>query len=161
VRVKTVNRILLVFLSLSLGCHLGRPAASASNYAVGQVIAPVAEPALADALKGGLSQALASRTMLSQSDGEGVNIAVLAATSMPTGVGPTSQIHTARLQFSVQVGERRSQFSAERSFSVIDPVQGATARAEAFAFLARNLTADAALWLSAAPAKPNDLESSP
>jgi hypothetical protein len=152
---------MMVLLPFLVACHLGRPPVPTTRYKVGQVIAPVAEPALADALKGGMALALSTRTMLSQSDGEVVNIAVLAATSMPTGVGPTSQIHTARLQFSVQVGDRRSQFSAERSFSVIDTVQGAAARAEAFAMLANHLSADAALWIAAAPPEPAVSEPNP
>ena len=150
-RVLTVNRIMMAMLCFSMACHLGRPPVATTRYKVGQVIVPVAEPALTDALKGGLALALTHRTLMSQADGQAVNIAVLSATSMATGVGPTSQIHTARLQFSVQVGDRRSQFSAERSFTVIDEVQGATARAEAFAELSRRLTEDAAIWLATAP----------
>ena len=110
----TVNRFMIVFLPFVLACHLGRPKAPASFYQVGQVVAPVAEPGLSDALKGGLAAALADRSMLGETDAQDVNIAVLAATTIPTGVGPSSQVHTARLQFSVQVGERRAQFSAEQ-----------------------------------------------
>jgi hypothetical protein len=161
VRVIAVNRFVMPVLFFLAACHLGRPPTPATRFKVGQVIAPVAEPALTDALKGGLAVALSTRTMLSQLDGEEVNIAVLAATSMQTGVGPTSQIHTARLQFSVQVGDRRSQFSAERSFSVIDTVQGAAARAAAFADLANHLTGDAAIWIGTAPTKPEEKEHSP
>ena len=121
------------------------------HYAVGQVVAPVAEPGLTDALKSGLAAALSQRSMLGDVGAKPVNVAVLSATTVPTGVGPSSQIHTARLQFSVQIGERRATFSAERSYTVIDTIQGAAARGEAFTFLANHLSRDAALWISAAP----------
>ena len=143
-----VNRIVCVLIGFLCACHLGRPAGPTTQYQVGQVVAPVAEPGLADALKSSIAAALADRAMLGNGTGEEVNIAVLAATTMPTGVGPSSQVHTARLQFSVQVGKHRSQFSAERSYTVIDTVQGATARAEAFLVLSQRLSKDAALWMA-------------
>ena len=137
-------------------CHLGRPAGPSpiSGGASGRL---VAEPG--DALKSSFAAALAERAMLSEGAGDAVNIAVLAATTMPTGVGPSSQVHTARLQFSVQVDKYRSQFSAERSYTVIDTVQGATARAEAFLVLSQRLSKDAALWI--ASVKPESSVSEP
>ena len=157
---KAVNRITFFMLAFVCACHLGRPATPTVRYHVGQVVAPVAEPGLADALKGSLAAALTERAMLGEAEGEAINIAVLAATSIPTGVGPSSQVHTARLQFSVQVGKRRAQFSAERSFTVIDTVQGATARAEAFLILSQNLSKDAALWIASAPPEVSTQEGS-
>ena len=155
----TVNRFVILIFPLALACHVGRPSAPTAHYQVGQVVAPVAEPGLADALKSGLSAALSQRSMLGEAESKRVNIAVLAATTVPTGVGPSSQVHTARLQFSVQVGDRRAQFSAERSYTVIDTVQGATARSEAFSALARHLSADAALWIASAPVETKKTES--
>ena len=149
----TVNRFIFMLLTFGLACHVGRPKSPGAFYQVGQVVAPVAEPGLSDALKGGLAAALSERAMLGESGAQDVNIAVLVATTIPTGVGPSSQVHTARLQFSVQVGDRRAQFSAERSFTVIDTVHGATARGEAFLKLANHLSADAALWIASAPVK--------
>jgi len=81
-----------------------------------------------------------------------VSVAVLSATSIPTGVGPNSQIYTARLQVSVRSKGRTAQFSSERSYTIIDPVQGAAARADAFSALAKGLMQDAVMWLSVAPA---------
>ena len=147
----TVNRFVIMILPFVLGCHLGRPQPPSMQYTVGQVVAPVAEPGLTDALKSGLAAALAQRSMLGEGGAKPINVAVLSATTVPTGVGPSSQVHTARLQFSVQVGDRRATFSAERSFTVIDTVQGATARAEAFTRLANHLANDAALWMATAP----------
>ena len=146
----TVNRFMILVLPFLFGCHIGRPKPPDVNYSVGQVVAPVAEPGLADALKSGLAAALSQRSMLGEAEAKEVNVAVLSATTVPTGVGPSSQVHTARLQFSVQVGDRRATFSAERSFTVIDTVQGATARAEAFTLLANHLSRDAALWMATA-----------
>ena len=154
----TVNRFMIMSLPFVLGCHLGRPKPPDMQYNVGQVVAPVAEPGLADALKSGLAASLSQRSLLGEGGAKQINVAVLSATTVPTGVGPSSQVHTARLQFSVQVGDRRATFSAERSFTVIDTVQGATARAEAFTKLANHLTGDAALWISTAPSKRSDGE---
>jgi hypothetical protein len=80
-----------------------------------------------------------------------VSIAVLSATTRQTGVGPNSQIYTATLTVSVRSENRSSQFSAERSYSVIDPIQGSAARAGAFTALAQGLMRDASLWLTHAP----------
>ncbi len=156
-----VNRIVYILVAFLCACHLGRPAGPSTQYQVGQVVAPVAEPGLADALKSSFAAALAERAMLSEGAGDAVNIAVLAATTMPTGVGPSSQVHTARLQFSVQVDKYRSQFSAERSYTVIDTVQGATARAEAFLVLSQRLSKDAALWIASVKPEPNVPEPAP
>ena len=152
----TVNRFVIIVLPFVLGCHLGRPKPPNMQYTVGQVVAPVAEPGLTDALKSGLASALSQRSLLGEEGAKQINVAVLSATTVPTGVGPSSQVHTARLQFSAQVGDRRATFSAERSFTVIDSVQGATARAEAFTQLANHLANDAALWISTASGKRAD-----
>ena len=156
-----VNRIVYILVAFMCACHLGRPASPTTQYQVGQVVAPVAEPGLADALKSSFAAALSERALLGEGSGGVVNIAVLSATTMPTGVGPSSQVHTARLQFSVQVDKQRAQFSAERSYTVIDTVQGATARAEAFLVLSQRLSKDAALWIASVKTQPAEPESAP
>ena len=75
----------------------------------------------------GLSQALTARGVL-DAGGQAINVAVLRADTSPSAVGPSSQMFTARLQVSVQVGSRSARFSSERSYSMCDPVQGAAAR---------------------------------
>jgi len=145
----TVNRALLL-LVVFVGCQVGRPPPAAGPFKVHQVIASSAEPGLKDALKSGLGQALTARGVL-DAGGQAINVAVLRADSSPSAVGPNSQMHTARLQVSVQSGSRSAQFSSERSYSVIDPVQGAAARAAAFDALAHQLMRDGVMWLSNAP----------
>lgn len=144
-----VNRA-LGLLVLLVACKVGRPPPASGPFTVNQVIASSAEPGLKDALSAGLGQALSARGALG-AGGEAINVAVLRAVSTPSAVGPNSQIHTARLQVSIQVGARSAQFSAERSYSVIDPVQGAAARASAFESLSHQLMRDAVMWLSVAP----------
>ena len=146
----TVNRcVTLVFLLAA--CHIGRPAVPTARFAVGQVVTPVAEAGLKEALATGLSSALSTRSMLGAEGATRVSIAVLSATTRQTGVGPNSQIYTATMTVCVRSENRSSQFSAERSYSVIDPVQGSAARAGAFTALAQGLMRDASLWLTHAP----------
>lgn len=146
---RTVNRTLWLLLAF-VGCQVGRPPPAAGAYKVNQVVASVTEPGLKDALKAGLGQALTTRGVL-DAGGQAVNVAVLRADSSPSAVGPSSQMYTARLQVSVQVGSRSAQFSSERSYSVFDPVQGAAARAAAFQVLAHQVMRDGVMWLSSAP----------
>lgn len=141
---------------LTLGCHLGRPAAPTGAFTVGQVVASSTEPGLEDALKSGISAALASREMLNEHGVASVDIAVLAAVSQATSAGDASQSFAARLQISVRVEERSAQFSSERSYTVIDAVQGDAARKAAFQALAQVLTEDAAEWLATAPKGENE-----
>ncbi len=145
-----VNRWLCVLL-LFVGCKIGRPPPVAGPFSVDQVVAPVAEPGLKNALQDGLGSALSARSLLGARGINPVSVAVRSAASIPTGVGPNSQIYTARLQVSVRSGGRTAQFSSERSYTVIDPVQGASARADAFSALAKSLMQDAVMWLSLAP----------
>jgi len=139
--------------ALMVACKIGRPPPAAGPFSVEQVVTPVAEPGLKNALQDGLASALSNRTMLGAKGVNPVSVAVLSATTHPTGVGPNSQIFTARLQVSVRCDRRTAQFSSERSYSVFDPVQGATARAEAFSGLAKSLMADAVMWLGNAPSQ--------
>ena len=140
-----------VLAGFLFGCKIGRPPPSSGPFSVAQVVTPVAEPGLKTALQDGLSSALSARTMLSTGGSNPVSVAVLSATSIPTGVGPNSQIFTARLQVTVKAGSRTAQFSSERSYTVIDPVQGSASRAAAFEGLAASLMRDAVMWLSLAP----------
>jgi len=146
----TVNRW-FTLAALMTACKIGRPPPAAGPFSVEQVVTPVAEPGLKNALQDGLASALSSRTMLGANGVNPVSVAVLSATTVPTGVGPNSQVFTARLQVSVRCGRRTAQFSSDRSYSVTDPVQGATARAEAFSGLANSLMSDAVMWLGNAP----------
>jgi len=146
----TVNRWLGMVL-LGLGCHLGRPPVPTAGFSVGQVVSTTSEPGLQDALKSGIASALASRAMLVEADADAVDIAVLAAVSQPTGASGASQSFAARLQISVRTANRTAQFSSERSYTVIDAVQGESARKAAFFALAESLTKDAAEWLAVAP----------
>ena len=146
----TVNRLGLLFIFV-MGCHLGRPPAPTGSFAVGQIVASVAEPGLETALKEAMASALASRTMLAESDASAVDVAVLAAVSQPTSAAQSSQTFAARLQISVRASGRSAQFSLERSYTVIDPIQGEAARNAAFHALAQSLSNDAAEWLAHAP----------
>ena len=148
-RLHTVNRALWLLIAC-VGCQVGRPPPAAGPFKVNQVIASSVEPGLKDALQAGLSQALTARGVL-DAGGQAINVAVLRADTSPSAVGPSSQMFTARLQVSVQVGSRSARFSSERSYSVFDPVQGAVARAAAFDTLARQLMHDGVMWLSNAP----------
>ena len=141
---------------LAMGCHLGCPATPTAAFTVGQVVASSTEPGLEDALKSGISSALATREMLSEQGAAPVDIAVLAAVSQPTGAGEASQSFAARLQISVRVDGRSAQFSSERSYTVIDAVQGEAARRAAFQGLAEVLTEDAVEWLALAPKGDNE-----
>ena len=146
----TVNRMCWLF-SLVMGCHLGRPPAPTSSFMVGQIVASVAEPGLEIALKEEMASALASRSMLAESDASGVDVAVLAAASQPTSTAQGSQTFAARLQISVRVSGRSAQFALERSYTVIDPIQGEAARNAAFQALAQALSHDAVEWIAHAP----------
>ena len=146
VSIRWIGLVLLV-----MGCHLGRPATPTAAFTVGQVVASSTEPGLEDALKSGISSALATREMLNEHGAAPVDIAVLAAVSQATSAGEASQSFAARLQISVRVEERSAQFSSERSYTVIDAVQGDAARKAAFQALAQVLTEDAAEWLATAP----------
>jgi hypothetical protein len=145
-----VKRCVMVAV-LVCGCHIGRPPVAVNPYKVGQVVTRGVEPGLKDALRDGLAGALSARSLLSAEGAQPVSVAVLSATVRPTGVGPNSQIFAAMLSVSLQAGGRVARFSAERSYSVIDPVQGAAARATAFSSLAAGLMNDAGLWLAHAP----------
>ena len=46
----TVNRLGLLFIFV-MGCHLGRPPAPTGSFAVGQIVASVAEPGLVSSLQ--------------------------------------------------------------------------------------------------------------
>ena len=151
----TFNRWMGLLL-LGLGCHLGRPPAPAAGFLVGQVVATTSEPGLEDALKAGIASALTSRSMLMETGADAVDIAVLAAVSQPTGASGASQSFAARLQISVRTANRTAQFSSERSYTVIDAVQGESARKAAFYALAESLTKDAVEWLAAAPEAGNE-----
>lgn len=146
----TVNRW-VGLLAVVLGCHLGRPPTPTASFSVGQVVASSAEPGLRDALKQGISAALASNEMLTENGADAIDIAVLSAAIQSTGASLNAQMFAARLQISVRVGNRSAQFSSERSYTVIDAIQGESARAEAFHALALSLTEDAAMWLATAP----------
>jgi hypothetical protein len=146
----TVNRWFAIAVFF-VGCKIGRPPPVTGPFSVAQVVTPVAEPGLKTALQDGLTRALSARTMLGSRGVNPVSVAVLSATSIPTGVGPNSQIFTARLQVSVKSGTQTARFSSERSYTVIDPVQGAASRAAAFEGLAVSLMQDAVVWLSMAP----------
>ena len=146
----TVNRW-VGLLAFVFGCHLGRPPAPVASFSVGQVVASSAEPGLQDALKQGIASALSANQMLAEKGTEAIDIAVLSAAIQSTGASLNAQMFAARLQISVRVGSRSAQFSSERSYTVIDAIQGESARAEAFHALALSLTEDAAMWLANAP----------
>jgi len=151
VAVCTVNRTLHL-LAFITACHVGRPPPAAGGFKIDRVIVPVAEPGLKDALSSGLGQALSSMGALRDS-GAVLNVAVLVADTSASAVGPNSQMHTATLSVLVQTGSRTGKFAAERSYTVIDAIQGASARAEAFDYLVRQLMRDAATWAQSSGAE--------
>lgn len=132
-------------------CHLGRPPATAAR--VGHVDAPVAEPGVPEAVRGGLSAALARRSALGGT--RVIDCQILVAESLPDAVGQDgAQVHRARLQVRYAVsGSRPAQvtLAAERSFRlpVGDSLAAERARAAAFATLARQLGTEAADWATA------------
>ena len=134
-----------------VGCHLGRPPAPVSHYAVGQVVGPFAEPGLKDFISDGLVSALGASAILGGDGSTAVDVAVLAADTSAAAAGPSGQVFAARLEVSVLCGARSAKFSSERAYTVVDPVQGAEARAIAFKQLAVDLTKEAATWLANAP----------
>ena len=139
-------------LSLCLmGCHLGRPPVAQSHYTVGQVVGPVAEPGLQDFIRDGLASALGASAILGGDSAAVVDVAVLSAETSAAAVGPAGQVFAARLEVSVLSGSRSAKFSSERAYTVIDPVQGAEARAIAFKQLAVDLTKEITVWLANAP----------
>lgn len=141
-----VNRLLLVCLVM-VGCRTGRTPPADSVFALGQVVSSTAESGLEDAIKGGVAAALAERSAFAESGAPVIDVAVLAAAVQPTSASPAGQTYAARLQISVRVEGRSAQFSSERSYTVIDDVQGKAARAEAFNGLASTLAVDAVGWL--------------
>ncbi len=145
-----VNRCMFISW-FAFGCHLGRPPTTDDTFKVGRVVTLGAEAGLKDSLRNGLATAFSLRALSGVDAAQPVNVAVLSATVQPRGVGPSSQIFAATLTVSVVAGRRASRFSAERSYTVIDPVQGAAARAEAFNSLAHGLMADAVMWLAHGP----------
>ena len=152
VRRYAVNCWLLVCLVL-VGCQTARAPATPETFAVGQVVAATPESGLEDSLKAGIASALTERAALGEAGATAVDIAVLAAITQATSASEAGQSFAARLQIGVRIGDKTKQFSSERSYTVIDNVQGEAARKAAFEALAETLTRDAVDWLLA-PKKP-------
>ncbi|MGB0640789.1 MAG: hypothetical protein ACPGTU_15730 [Myxococcota bacterium] len=140
-----------VFILTFAACHLGRPAIQPGGFTVGTVVAPVSEPGIEDALRDGLSLALASLGALGGKSASPINMTVASASTAPMAVGDGQQVHTATLRIVARVGGRETSLSGQRQYSVRGPNQADAARAEAFRVLALALTADAVHWMRYAP----------
>lgn len=142
--------------ALLLGaCHLGVPpqvGATAVHLEVVDVAA--VEPALADALRVGLTDAFAARGLAGGSTP--LALRVLEASTAAAAATDILRIHRARLAVEVQLlgpAPRTVVLRGERAYPV-DPMDGlaaAAARAAAFQALAGQLSEDAALWLAYDP----------
>ncbi len=152
-----VNQWIACFGVLTqVACHVGRPSMPISGVEVGRIVAPAAEPGLADSLRSGLSAALAAKGVHGADGSERVEVVVQTATTRPTAVGSQQQIHTAHLVIMVRVfgsTPREALLSDERSYPLDarDSLATASARASAFDDLARSLTQDAASWIVYGP----------
>jgi hypothetical protein len=122
---------------------------------LGALEVAVLEPGLADALRAGMADALASRGMLGDG-GPLVRVEVRDASTQLVGADGAVLVGTARLTIAVSLAGpevRRVLLSDEQSYG-IGPgrtLDAATARASAFASLARSLTDQAAAWIRYAP----------
>jgi len=153
--VSGVNQYLCVALWLT-ACHVGRPPVTSTALALGQVRAPAAEPSLEDALRSGLGSALAARGLLDRKAEEQVNVWVRSATTRPVAVDGLQQVHTARLEISVEVtgaAPRSLVLSDELSYGVGrgGTLDASAARAAAFQGLAQRLSEEAASWIVYGP----------
>ncbi len=149
-----VNRYLWMII-LVAGCHLGRPPASMVAVSIGDVAVASAEPGLEDALRAGLSDALAVRGLLG-GGGPRVDVVVNRATTRASAVGEGEQVHTAYLEIAFMVSgpsERRLVVSDERSYGVDTgaSLEASAARARAFDLLSRQLTQQAVNWIVYGP----------
>jgi hypothetical protein len=135
------------------GYHLGQPPVAAGGFAVAPVRAPVAEPAVADALRSGLVDALAVRSALGHV--HTVETRIVSLTESPVAVDEVGRVHRVALTVELRVAEsgRQTVLHGERAYTVApdDPIGGASARAAAAASLARELAHDGVEWLLRAP----------
>ena len=119
---------------------------------VGRVVVPAAEPALSEALAGGLSRALSARGLLGS--GREVGVRVLAAETVAVGADDAGQmVHRAKLvvQFQLTGPDPRTLVLEEsKSYPVRAgaSLDASSARAAAFESLANAVCRDAALWLA-------------
>jgi hypothetical protein len=146
-----INWCFVLILTFVSACHLGRPPIQGGSYTIGAILAPVPEPGIEDALKDGLSSALAAQGALGVGSALPINVTVTSANTAPVAVGGTQQIHTATLRIIVHAGSRETTLSGQRQYSVRDPNQADAARAAAFRALALMVTADAVHWMRYAP----------
>ena len=146
-----VSLRLLGFCFCLAACHIGRPSTPTKHYTVGQVVGPAAEPGLQDFIRDGLASAFGASAILGGKNAAAVDVAVLAADASLAAAGTAGEVFAARLELSVLSGDRNAKFSSERAYTVIDPVQGAEARAVAFKQLAVDLTKEISVWLVNAP----------
>ena len=148
VRTFPVNWLMFGCLLL-VGCRAGRTTTAGSVYTLGQVVSSTAEAGLEEAIKSGVAAALTERAAFAESGAPVIDVAVLAAAVQATSASPAGQTFAARLQISVRTEGRSAQFSSERSYTVIDDIQGQAARAAAFDGLSSALALDAVEWLLA------------
>ena len=141
-----------------LACHIGPPPAPASGAPrPGRVLAPVAEPGLADALESGLGTALAERGGEGRAGaGPWLEAQVLDATTEVVAVSADRRVHRVRLSVAYQLlgpAPTRLVLQGERSYVVLasDGLSAAQARADAFDALCVELSRDAAAWATQAP----------
>ena len=139
-------------LILGCGLHVGRPEIARITVTPGEVRSASVEPGLADALASGFQEALAENGSLRANGGLRVDLEVLEASSEVVAAGALEQVRRAHLSVAVQAwgpDPARLVLSGERGYtvSVSDGLGAASARADAFAGLARSLARDAATWV--------------
>jgi hypothetical protein len=137
------------------GCayHVGQPPVAEGGFSVAPVRAPVAEPAVADALRAALVDALAARKALGHA--HTVETRIVSLTETPVATDEAGRVHRVAMTVELRVNDTGKQtvLRGERAFVVApdDPVTGASARAEASSSLARELAVDGVEWLLRAP----------
>ena len=135
------------------GYHVGHPPVATGGFAVAPIRAPVAEPAVADAFRSALVDALAVRSALGH--GHTIETRIVALTETPVATDELGRVHRVGLTVELRVSDTRQQtvLHGERAFTVLpdDPIGGASARAVAASSLARELAIEGAEWLLRAP----------
>lgn len=149
-----VNRILWLWLIVA-GCHVGRPPARVRGVSLGAFKVQAVEPGLADALRQGMSDRLASAGLL-WSVGPEVEVEVLEASTRISAVTAEQMTATARLRVMVRLGrpaERSVVLEHMQSYAVVSgqPLEAAAARSAAFASMAQSISSRAVSWIRYAP----------
>ncbi len=135
------------------GYHVGHPPVAAGGFAVAPIRAPVAEPGVADAFRSALVDALAARSALGHA--HTIETRIVSLTETPVATDDLGRVHRVAMTVEIRVPDSGQQtiLHGERAYEVApeDPIEGASARADAAASLARELAGDGVEWLLRAP----------